>query len=80
MVGFVIGGVWFVVLVLLLFRSTRSEIPMSQIRSIWLKERFGGRFLDVRLPGSRTRRVSHIEKDCEWIADYISVNFSAEVK
>jgi hypothetical protein len=66
MAGFVIGGVWFVVLVLMLFRITRSEISMSQIRSI-------------RLPGSRTRRVSQIEKDYERTADYISVNFSVEV-
>lgn len=51
----------FVVLVLTLFRTSKSEIKKSEIKSLEIKRRFGNTFLDINLYGKKFRRVIRID-------------------
>lgn len=60
--GLIIGLGHLVVFVMILFRSTQSEIPLNDIKSIKVKKRFNNSNLDIRLKSNRLRRVLRIEE------------------
>ena len=76
--GLFIGIGHFVVLVLTLFQSVKSEVDRREILSLDLKQRFGNKFLDIKLVGNKIRRVSHIEPIYEELEQYIKTNFDTK--
>jgi len=54
-----------------------SIIPVDEIKSIKVKQRFANTMLDIRLKNNKLRRVIQVE-DAKEIEEYIEVNF--EVK
>jgi hypothetical protein len=73
--GLFIGIAHFVILVRTLFRSAKSEILRSEIVSWEIKQRFGNRFLDIRLKENKTRRVNGIEAISAELKAYMGANF-----
>ena len=63
--GLIIGLGHLVVFVMILFRSTQSEIPFDEVKSIKVKKRFNNSSLDIRLKSNRLRRVLRIEETDE---------------
>lgn len=61
-------------LTLLLLRSVRSEISLSDVKSIRIKQRFRNIFLDIKLTSNRLRRVSEITDSME-LEKFIKTNF-----
>lgn len=49
------------ILALLLLRSVKSEISMKEIKSMKIKQRFGSKFLDIRLINNRLRRIRNLQ-------------------
>jgi len=59
--GLFIGIAHFVIFVVYLFRSVKSEISMNDVKSMKLKSRNGNNFLDIKLNSGRIRRIIQIE-------------------
>lgn len=59
--GVLIGIAHLTIFTVLLFRSTRTEIPFAEIRAMTLRHRFGNHFMDIRLNNDTTRRVNGLE-------------------
>ena len=59
--GLLIGIAHFLLFVVYLFRSVKSEISMNDVKSMKLKSRFGNDFLDIKLNSGRVRRIIQIE-------------------
>jgi hypothetical protein len=55
--GSIISSIHLVVLIINLFRTHQSEISFDEIKSIKVKERFGRKFLDIKLKNQKLRRV-----------------------
>lgn len=73
--GLAIGIGHFIILILSLFRSTKNEIKLDDIKSLELKQRFGNNFLDIKLLGNKTRRVDQIDIINHELKQYIETNF-----
>lgn len=58
--GLLIGLGHFVVLALYLFRTTKAEIHLNDIKQVAFKIRNGNRFMDLKLSSGLKRRVSRI--------------------
>jgi hypothetical protein len=76
--GLFIGVTHFLIFILNLFRSNQNEILFDDIKSIKVKQRFGNRFLDIRLKNNRLRRVIGVDNSKE-LEDYIKSNFENRV-
>ena len=76
--GLFIGITHFVIFILNLFRSNQNEILFDDIKSIKVKQRFGNRFLDIRLKNNRLRRVIGVDNSQE-LEDYIKSNFENRI-
>ena len=74
--GLFIGIAHFVVFILNLRRTVKSEIPFDGIKSIKVKQRFSNEFLDIKLKNSRLRRVILADNETE-LEEYIETNFRA---
>jgi hypothetical protein len=72
--GLIIGLGHLVVFVMILFRSTQSEIPLDEVKSIKVKKRFNNSSLDIRLKSNRLRRVLRIEVTDE-LKKYVETRF-----
>jgi hypothetical protein len=71
--GLIIGLGHLVVFVMILFRSTQSEIPLDEVKSIKVKKRFNNSSLDIRLKSNRLRRVLRIE-ETEELKKYVETH------
>ena len=76
--GLFIGVTHFLIFILNLFRSNQNEILFDDIKSIKVKQRFGNRFLDIRLKNNRLRRVIGVDNSQE-LEDYIKSNFENRI-
>lgn len=76
--GFIITSIHLVVLTLNLFRTHRAEIFFDEIKSIKLKQRPGGRFLDIKLKNQKLRRVSGIHNK-ENLQNYLNEHVALKV-
>lgn len=76
--GLFIGIGHFVFFILSLFRSNQNEILFNEIKSIKVKQRFGNKFLDIRLKNNRLRRVIGVENSAE-LEDYIKSNIENKI-
>ena len=76
--GLFIGVTHFLIFILNLFRSNQNEILFDDIKPIKVKQRFGNRFLDIRLKNNRLRRVIGVDNSKE-LEDYIKSNFENRV-
>lgn len=43
------------------FTSTQAEINLKEVQSMQVRRRFGSEFLDIKLSGNKTRRISLIK-------------------
>jgi hypothetical protein len=68
-----IGG--FVLFLLFLYMSGKSEIPFDSIKSIQVKHRFKNSFLDIKLKYNRIRRVILTDNTAD-LKEYIEMNFN----
>jgi hypothetical protein len=64
--------------ILSLFRSNQNEILFNDIKSITVKQRFGNRFLDIRLKNNKLRRIIGVENSPE-LEDYIKSNIENRI-
>lgn len=67
-----IGG--FLLFMLFLFMTGKSEIPFDSIKSIKVKHRIRNRFLDIKLKNNRIRRVILNDNTAD-LEEYIGFNF-----
>jgi len=71
--GLLIGVLDILILTIWLLRSVRSEISLSEVKSMKLKQRFNNKFLDIRLNTNRLRRVIRVDNASE-LEEYIETN------
>jgi hypothetical protein len=57
-----------------LSRSTLSVIPLEDVKSLKVKQRFSNTMLDIKLKNNKLRRVIQVE-DAEELEEYIKTNF-----
>ncbi|MEI6568746.1 MAG: hypothetical protein WCR20_18840 [Verrucomicrobiota bacterium] len=62
------------VLTILFFRSVKSEISFSEVKSMKVRRRNGNKFLDINLKNHRLRRVIRVDNETE-LKEYIETNF-----
>jgi hypothetical protein len=63
--GLLIGILHLILLISLLRRTSKSEIEKSEINSIVIKEKFGNKFLNIKLKNNKLRRVDLLEQVSE---------------
>ncbi|MCL3781409.1 hypothetical protein EMN47_13545 [Prolixibacteraceae bacterium JC049] len=63
----------FYILLLMILRSTKSKIPLNEIKSLKTGKVFSDEYLDIKLKSKRTRRVSRL-KNREEVDTYIKTN------
>ena len=68
--GLLIAVLDILILTVWLLRSVRSEISLSEVKSMKLKQRFNNKFLDIRLNTNRLRRVIRVDNASE-LEEYI---------
>ena len=71
--GLFIGIAHFVVFILNLCRTVKSEIPFDDIKSLKVKQRFSNEYLDIKLKNRRLRRVIRVDNS-EELDKYIETN------
>jgi hypothetical protein len=76
--GLIIGLVGILTLILWLLRSVRSEIPLIEVKSIKLNQRFNNKFLDIRLKNNRLRRVIRVD-NLEELDKFIEMNIRSKL-
>ena len=64
-------------LTLLLLRSVRSEISLSDVKSMKIKQRFRNKYLDIKLNSNRLRRVNDLQ-NAEQLEKYIETNLNTK--
>ena len=64
-------------LTILLLRSVRSEIALKDVKSMKIKQRFGNKYLDIKLNSNRLRRVNDLQ-NAEELEIYIATNFDTK--
>ena len=64
-------------LTILLLRSVKSEIALNDVKSLKIKQRFGNKFLDIKLNSNRLRRVIDLQ-NAEELEKYIATNFDTK--
>ncbi|WOK06396.1 hypothetical protein RT717_25300 [Imperialibacter roseus] len=73
--GLLVGLPHAVLFILTLKRSAKKEIALREVRSVRLRGRAGYRYLDIKLPDRRVRRVYQVDKDYDRLLEYVRVNF-----
>jgi len=73
--GLIIGTGHLIILLLALFRTTKSEIPLNEILSMQVNQQFGNKYLDIKLSGNKIRRVNQIESIEQEVKGYIANKF-----
>lgn len=76
--GLAISFSYFTMIIILLFRSTKSEIKIDDIKSLKLKQLFGNKYLDIKLVGNKLRRVNKIGLIDYELKEYIETNFKSK--
>ena len=76
--GLLIGLIDILVLTVWLLRSVKSEILLREVRSLKLNQRFGNKFLDIKLDSNRLRRVIRVENSTE-LENYIETNIRTKL-
>ena len=69
--GLLIGIAHFVILILTLRRTSKSQIENGEVQSIVLKQRLGNAFLDIKLKNGKLRRVTLVGKVSQEIKNRI---------
>ena len=69
--GLLIGIAHFVILILTLRRTSKSQIENGDVHSIVLKQRLGNAFLDIKLKNGKLRRVTLVGKVSQEIKNRI---------
>ena len=64
-------------LTILLLRSVRSEITLNDVKSMKIKQRFGNKYLDIKLNSNRLRRVNDLQNAVE-LEKFIATNFDSK--
>lgn len=75
--GLFLGVLNTVVLIIWLLRSVKSEIPLKEIESLDIRQRFQNVFLDIRLRNKKVRRVAQIEELTE-LKEFICANYHSK--
>jgi|ERR1035437_2271735 hypothetical protein len=75
----VLGIVNLIIFIATLSRSTLSVIPIDEVKSIKLRQRFNNTMLDIKLKNNRLRRVLQVE-DAKELDEYIKTNFYSIMK
>ncbi|SEA54963.1 hypothetical protein SAMN05443667_105206 [Flavobacterium gillisiae] len=70
--GLFIGIAYFLILILTLLRTSKSQIENNEVHSIALKQRFGNVFIDIKLKNNKLRRVNLIGEIPEEIKNIIT--------
>jgi hypothetical protein len=65
-------------LIISLLRSVRSEIPLIELKSLKLNQRFNNEFLDINLKNNRLRRVNQVD-NIEELDQFIETNISPKL-
>ncbi|NUO02958.1 MAG: hypothetical protein HUU01_20305 [Saprospiraceae bacterium] len=73
--GLIIGIGHLVILLLALFRTTKSEIQLNEILSMQINQQFGNKYLDIKLSGNKIRRVNQIDSIEQEVKAYIADKF-----
>jgi len=73
--GLIIGTGHLIILLLALFRTTKSEIPLKEILSMQVNQQFGNKYLDIKLSGNKIRRVNQIDPIEQEVKAYIADKF-----
>jgi len=73
--GLIIGTGHLIILLLALFRTTKSEIPLKEILSMQINQQFGNKYLDIKLSGNKIRRVNQIDCIEQEVKGYIASKF-----
>ncbi len=71
--GLIVGLIGILTLIIWLLRSVKSEILLTDVKSIKLKHRFSNKFLDIKLKNNRLRRVIRVDNSAE-LDKYIETN------
>ena len=71
--GSILGLFGILLLAWFLLKSVRSEIPLKEVKSMQLKQRFGNKFLVIKLKNNRLRKVDDIE-NADALEQYIKTN------
>lgn len=69
--GLLIGIAHFVILILTLRRTSKSQLENGEVHSIVLKQRLGNAFLDIKLKNGKLRRVTLVGKVSQEIKNRI---------
>lgn len=75
--GLILGLIGILFLPLVLLMSVRSEISLKEVKSMKIKQRFGSKFMDIKLNSNRLRRVNGLENIKE-LEQYIHTNFNTK--
>lgn len=71
--GLILGSLGMIFFVVVLLRSVRSELPLKKVKSMQLKQRFGNKFLVIKLKNNKQRKVDNIE-NTDALEQYIRTN------
>ncbi len=74
--GLTIGIGHFIIVVFTLFLTVKSEISLTDIKSIKVRQHSCNRFLNIKLKNNKLRRV--ISVDNTDLVDYIETNFDTK--
>jgi len=72
--GLILGSLGIIFLPMVLLKSVRSEIPMKEVELMKVKQRFGNKFLVIKLKYNRLRKVDDME-NADALEQYIKTNF-----
>ena len=75
--GLILGLSGILLLVLFLLSSVRSIIPLKEVKSMKLKQRFSNKFLVIKLKNYRQRRVMDIY-NTDALEQYIKTNLAVK--
>ena len=75
--GLFIATAHFVIFLLNLRQTSKSEISFDDIKSLKVKQRFSNNYLDIRLTNNMLRRVIRVDNKTE-LEEYIEINFGTD--
>ena len=68
--GIVIGISHLIIFIIFLTRTAQKEIYLDEVKSIKSGQKFGNKYLDIRLKNNRLRRVIRVD-DLEELDNYV---------
>lgn len=71
--GLFIGIAHLIILIFIIFRTSKNTIENKDIKTIVLKNRFGNSFLDIKLKNNKTRRVNLLDNIPDELKNLVSI-------